>query len=63
MFICEPCVDANDLYNSMIFRSFGPCEICRKQGACFDIPSWLLPNRPILSHEVSFMTEPVVDDK
>lgn len=57
MFICHVCLEANEINSGYHFRSFGPCEVCGNKGECLDIPTWQLPDRPLISHEVSFMRE------
>lgn len=47
MFICEPCLSANDIAFSHHSRSIGPCEICDFLESCLDIPLWQLPDRPL----------------
>lgn len=41
MFICPDCAKPRDLWSGV--RSYGPCEICRKPAACYDIPSHRIP--------------------
>lgn len=48
MFYCEACRVKNDWPES-IFKSEGPCEICKMVAICNDRPSYSLPIRKEVS--------------
>lgn len=48
MFICEDCApqfnyiggdNLGELWNTRMFRSYGPCECCGKNAKCMDVRS------------------------
>jgi len=39
MFICNECLEKKFKNGESIMRSYGKCEICKKQESCNDIPS------------------------
>lgn len=44
MFYCEPCGKKSDWPTwDFLPQSRGPCEMCGKSAACFDVPSSSLP--------------------
>lgn len=44
MFYCEACAKKyNWPAEFWMHRSYGPCEMCKKTAACFDVPSSALP--------------------
>lgn len=43
MFFCEACKIKNN-WPGIIPMSYGPCEMCRKTGPCYDVPSSALPD-------------------
>jgi hypothetical protein len=46
MFFCDKCKDKMNWPGSLVFTSYGPCEICGTVGECNDVPSSYLPPRP-----------------
>ncbi len=48
MFYCEPCGKKSSWPTDFFLPiSRGPCEICKKEALCFDVPSRNLPTGPI----------------
>jgi hypothetical protein len=44
MFYCDDCADKNKWPRELWMRqSRGPCEVCDKVRACYDVPSSSLP--------------------
>ena len=43
MFYCNPCGIKRDWPTDTLMRSYGPCEICKIQSSCNDVPSKQLP--------------------
>lgn len=45
MFYCDKCANEKGYPLSLGFKSFGSCEICKKERACNDITSKYLPTK------------------
>ena len=43
MFYCDECRKKNNWPDSVLFKSYGPCEMCGKPAICNDVPSSKLP--------------------
>ena len=46
MFVCDECAKENNVDNfyMMLFRSYGPCEMCGKTRSCGDVPCHAIGN-------------------
>lgn len=53
MFFCDPCNKHNGL-DAWMIASRGPCEICGEVADCYDVPSSLLPFKPLIPHNQPF---------
>lgn len=43
MFYCEECREKNKYPETILFKSYGPCDICGKKDLCNNVASKNLP--------------------
>lgn len=41
MFYCKPCRRTNN-WPGVVPTSYGPCEVCKVEGPCYDFPTYML---------------------